>query len=32
MPDNAHDRLQRRRLAGTVAAEQRDDLALMHVE
>ena len=30
--DDADDRLQQRRLAGAVAAEQRDDLALVHRE
>ena len=30
--DDAHDRFQRRRLAGAVAPEQRDDLARPHVE
>ena len=32
LADDAHDRLQRRRLARAVAAEQRDDLARAHVE
>ena len=31
-PDHAHDRLQRRGLAGAVAAEQRHHLAFVHVE
>ncbi len=30
--DNSHDRFERRRLAGAVASEQRDDLARAHVE
>ncbi len=30
--DDADDRLQQRRLAGAVAAEQRDDLVLVHLE
>ncbi len=32
LADDAHDRLQRRRLAGSVSSEQRHDLALPHVE
>src|SRR6266702_5139676 len=32
LADDAHDRLQRGRLAGAVAPEQRDDLARVHVE
>ena len=32
MPDDAHDRLQRRGLARAIAPEQRHDLALVHIE
>ena len=31
-PHHTHDRFQRGRLAGAIAPEQRDDLALVHVE
>jgi hypothetical protein len=32
LADDAHDRFQRRGLAGAVAPEQRDDLARAHLE
>src|SRR5271163_2983833 len=32
LADDAHDRLERSRLAGSVSSEQRHDLALPHVE